>query len=169
MKKFATLVTAATLLAAPHLASAAAPTLSLTGLPVVGPVLGGVGSLVNGLPVVGPVVKGVLSGGGTGNLLAVGALVPVVLNVALPVVTDLAPTLANLHLPVGNLVPVVLNVALPVVTGLAPTLTQLHLPVGTLVPVVLNVALPLVDKLAPAVAPIISGAGGFAGGLVSGL
>ena len=47
-------------------------------------------------------------------------------------------------LPVGNLVPTVLNVALPVVTGLAPTLSQLHLPVGTLVPIVLNVALPVV-------------------------
>lgn len=139
MKKFAMVVAAATLAAAPHLASAA-PALSLTGLPVVGPVLGGVGGLVNGLPVVGPVVKGVLTGGGTGNLLAVGALVPVVLNVALPVVTDLAPTLAQLHLPIGNLVPVVLNVALP-----------------------------LVDKAAPVVAPIISGVGGLAGGLVSGL
>jgi phage-related protein len=168
MKKFAIAVAVTTLAAAPHLASAA-PALSLTGLPVVGPVLSGVGGLVNGLPVVGPVVKGVLTGGGTGNLLAVGALVPVVLNVALPVVTGLAPTLANLHLPVGNLVPVVLNIALPVVTGLAPTLAQLHLPVGTLVPVVLNIALPLVDKVAPVVAPIISGVGGLAGGLVSGL
>ena len=169
MKKFTVVVTAATLLAVTCSASAAAPVLSLTGLPVVGPVLGGVGGLVNGLPVVGPVVKGVLSGGGTGNLLAVGALVPTVLNVALPVVTGLAPVLTDLHLPVGNLVPVVLNVALPVVTGLAPVLTDLHLPVGTLVPVVLNIALPLVDKLAPVAAPIISGVGGFAGGLVSGL
>ena len=47
-------------------------------------------------------------------------------------------------LPVGNLVPTVLNVALPVVTGLAPTLSQLHLPIGTVVPIVLNVALPVV-------------------------
>ncbi len=168
MKKFSTLLAAATLLATPHLA-VAAPALSLTGLPVVGPVLGNVGGVVNGLPVVGPLAKGVLSGGGTGNLLAVGALVPVVLNVALPVVTGLTPTLSKLHLPVGTLVPVVLNVALPVVTDLAPTLSQLHLPVGTLVPVVLSVALPTVDKLAPTLTPIITGVGGFAGGLVSGL
>jgi len=169
MKKFAIAVTAATLLAVTYSASAAAPGLSLTGLPVIGPVLGGAGSLINGLPVVGPVVKGVLSGGGTGNLLAVGALVPTVLNVALPVLTGLAPVLTDLHLPVGNLVPVVLNVALPTVTGLAPVLTDLHLPVGNLVPIVLNITLPLVDKLAPVAAPIISGVGGFAGGLVSGL
>ena len=82
------------------------------------------------------------------SALPIGSLVPTVLNVALPVVTGLAPTLSNLHLPVGSLVPVVLDVALPVVTGLAPTLTDLHLPVGTLVPVVLNVALPVVVDVA---------------------
>jgi len=139
MKKFA-IATAATMLLAAPLHASAAPVLSLTGLPVVGPVLSQVGGSINGLPVVGPLVKGVLSGGGTGNLLAVGALVPVVLNVALPVVTGLAPTLSNLHLPVGNLVPTVLNIALPIVDGAAPVL-----------------------------APIITNVGGFAGGLVSGL
>jgi hypothetical protein len=168
MKKFA-IATAATMLLAAPLHASAAPVLSLTGLPVVGPVLSQVGGSINGLPVVGPLVKGVLSGGGTGNLLAVGALVPVVLNVALPVVTGLAPTLSNLHLPVGNLLPVVLNVALPVVTDLAPTLSNLHLPLGTLVPTVLNIALPIVDGAAPVLAPIITNVGGFAGGLVSGL
>jgi hypothetical protein len=82
------------------------------------------------------------------SALPIGSLVPTVLNVALPVVVGLAPTLTDLHLPVGTLVPVVLNVALPVVTGLAPTLTDLHLPVGTLVPIVLNVALPVVVDVA---------------------
>jgi len=82
------------------------------------------------------------------SALPIGSLVPTVLNVALPVVVGLAPTLSDLYLPVGSLVPVVLNVALPVVTGLAPTLTDLHLPVGTLVPIVLNVALPVVVDVA---------------------
>ena len=139
MKKFA-IASAATMLLAVPLYASAAPVLSLTGLPVVGPVLTQVGGSINGLPVVGPLIKGVLSGGGTGNLLAVGALVPVVLNVALPVVTGLAPTLSNLHLPLGTLVPTVLNIALPIVDGAEPVL-----------------------------APIITNVGGFAGGLVSGL
>jgi len=80
------------------------------------------------------------------NLVAlpVGNLVPTVLNIALPVVTGLAPVLSELHLPVGSVVPIVLNITLPVVTGLAPTLSELHLPIGNLVPIVLNVALPVV-------------------------
>jgi len=57
-------------------------------------------------------------------------------------------------LPIGSLVPTVLNVALPVVTDLAPTLSNLHLPLGTLVPTVLNIALPIVDGAAPVLAPL---------------
>ena len=83
MKKFAALIAAATLISAPHSASAAG--LNLSALPV--------GSLVpTVLNIALPVVVGV-SPVLTDLHLPVGTLVPIVLNVALPVVVDVAGSL----------------------------------------------------------------------------